>query len=83
MQWLAEADEWPLDVSPEEACVEVALGVYFTLITAIAFYHGHLVPCFFLSLFMIGFYWAGIASLLPSKARAAQVPLKAPSEAGA
>ena len=62
---------------------EVALGVHFTVITAIAFYHGHLVPGFFLSLFMIGFYWAGIASLIPSRARAAQVTLNAPSEAGA
>jgi len=43
---------------------EIILGAHFTVITGIAFYHGHLVPGFFLSLFMIGFYWVGIGSLI-------------------
>lgn len=47
--------------------LEVGLGVHFTLITGIALYYGHWLPGFFLSLFMIGFYWVGVASLLPSK----------------
>ncbi len=45
--------------------IEVALGIYFTAITGIAAYHGHLVTASFFSLFMIGFFWVGIASLIP------------------
>lgn len=58
--------------------LEVALGLHFTLITGIAFYYGHYLPGFFLALFMIGFYWVGIASLCSSKPlRALQSELKA------
>jgi hypothetical protein len=46
---------------------EVILGIYFTLITGIAFYHGNIVAGIFLSLFMIGFFWVGLASLVRGK----------------
>ncbi|MHC4946597.1 MAG: cellulose synthase family protein [Planctomycetota bacterium] len=47
--------------------LELALGMQFTFITGLAFYHSLWLPGFFLSLFMIGFYWVGISSLLPAK----------------
>jgi len=46
---------------------EVLLGVYFIIITWTAFSNGNYLPGFFLSLFMIGFLWVGISSLLPSR----------------
>jgi cellulose synthase/poly-beta-1,6-N-acetylglucosamine synthase-like glycosyltransferase len=61
--------------------LEVALGLQFTVITAIALYQGHLLTGFFLSLFMIGFIWVGVASLMPARKRSAPVTLEATSGA--
>jgi cellulose synthase/poly-beta-1,6-N-acetylglucosamine synthase-like glycosyltransferase len=47
--------------------LEVALGLQFSFTTGLAFYHHLWLPGFFIGLFMIGFLWVGIASLLPGK----------------
>ncbi|MFH0945532.1 MAG: cellulose synthase family protein [Planctomycetota bacterium] len=49
---------------------EIALGLYFSVITSIAVYHGLIVTGVFLSLFMAGYFWVGIASLIRPKTRA-------------
>ena len=62
---------------------EVILGIYFTLITGIAFYHGNVVAGIFLSLFMTGFIWIGLASLIPGKTMKKPVPHTVHSQAKA
>jgi len=62
---------------------EVALGLHFTVITAIAFFNGQLIAGFFLSLFMIGFYWVGLASLIPSRGERKSLAQTRPSKASA
>ena len=59
--------------------VEIALGLYFSVITGIAFYHGLIVTGLFLSLFMAGYFWVGVASLSRPRRRAAEVPAPAPA----
>jgi hypothetical protein len=62
---------------------EVILGIYFTIITGIAFYHGNVVAGIFLSLFMIGFIWIGLASLIPGKTMKKPLPHTVHSQAKA
>ena len=49
--------------------VEIALGFYFSVITTIAVQHGLIVSSLFLSLFMAGYFWVGIAPLIRPKTR--------------
>ncbi|MFO0983187.1 MAG: cellulose synthase family protein [Planctomycetota bacterium] len=44
--------------------IEILFGCYFLLITAIAVSHGLLVTSFFLSLFVAGFFYVGIGSMV-------------------
>ncbi|MFH1998657.1 MAG: glycosyltransferase [Planctomycetota bacterium] len=50
------------------AFFEILLGLYYIIVSWTAFSNGNYIPGFFLSLFMIGFLWVGISSLLPSHA---------------
>jgi len=56
---------------------EIALGMYFAVITGIAFSHHLIVTGCFLSLFMSGYFWVGVASLIRPRTRKADLPAPA------
>jgi cellulose synthase/poly-beta-1,6-N-acetylglucosamine synthase-like glycosyltransferase len=47
--------------------LEVLFGIYFCLITGVALTHGLLVTALFLSLFVYGFLYVGLGSILPRR----------------
>jgi cellulose synthase/poly-beta-1,6-N-acetylglucosamine synthase-like glycosyltransferase len=63
--------------------LELAMGLYFVLITSIAVYYGHMITAFFFSLFMIGFLWVGLASIFSAKSRKRPASQPLHSRAGA